>query len=196
MERFTGPHQEELLDIVDEFGRPTGKTATKAQIHAQGLLHRDTHIWVFNDEGFLQQHRAANKKIMPNTWDISVAGHVDVGEDYLDAAVRETEEELSLRYPRERFLPIGRLGTEMFFKDWSHPHRVVSKDFVVYDPVLDLSKVNIQDDEVQGVRLYRFDDFDRDLMTEGGRKKHAPQPLVVYRMGLAAMLAVRDAQTR
>ncbi len=45
------------------------------------------------------QKRAPSKDINPNCWDSSAAGHVDSGESYLDAAVRELSEELGILVP-------------------------------------------------------------------------------------------------
>lgn len=87
---------QELLDVVDEDDRVIG-TRTRGEIHAEGLMHRATHILVFNSQGdlFLQK-RSMSKDENPGLWDTSVAGHVDSGEDYLGCAVRELGEELGM----------------------------------------------------------------------------------------------------
>src|ERR1700733_2743275 len=72
----------ELLDVVDETGRPTGQVLPKKDIHAQGLRHRDVHVWITNGRDLLQQQRKADKAIMPGQWDITVGEHVDHGETY------------------------------------------------------------------------------------------------------------------
>ena len=33
----------EILDIVDEYGNPTGKTAEREIVHRRGLFHRTSH---------------------------------------------------------------------------------------------------------------------------------------------------------
>ncbi len=84
------------IQIVDEQDRPVGQ-ATKQEAWAQGLRHRIVRIMIENDRGeVLLQHRTPTKDIFPNCWDNSVAGHVDVGEDYLAAALRELREELGI----------------------------------------------------------------------------------------------------
>ena len=40
---------EELFDIVDENGNPTGKTVSRSEAHAKGIRHRTAHIWVIRD---------------------------------------------------------------------------------------------------------------------------------------------------
>jgi isopentenyldiphosphate isomerase len=44
----------------------------------------------------LLQQRASDKRTWPNRFDISAAGHIDLGEKPLDAAIRETVEEIGL----------------------------------------------------------------------------------------------------
>jgi len=60
-------------------------------------MHRAVHLVVMNEKGeVLLQQRSARKDSHPGWWDISVGGHVDVGETYEDAATRELREELGI----------------------------------------------------------------------------------------------------
>ena len=79
---------QELLYVVDENDRVIG-ARTRGEIHARGLMHRATHILVFNSQGelFLQK-RSMSKDENPGLWDPSAAGHVNSGEDYATFAVR------------------------------------------------------------------------------------------------------------
>lgn len=99
----------EILDIVDEQDVVIGQ-ATRADIHARGLLHRAVHVFVFNSAGrLLVQLRTAEKDEFPLCYTSSASGHIDSGEDYETAAVREMEEELGLTSPIEFLtkLPAG-----------------------------------------------------------------------------------------
>ncbi|MDT0558656.1 NUDIX domain-containing protein [Ichthyenterobacterium sp. W332] len=88
---------EELIDIVDKNGEPTGETALKSVIHSKGYYHNTAHIWFYaSDRKILLSQRAASKTICPLLWDVSVAGHVDAGETIEQAAIRETKEELGI----------------------------------------------------------------------------------------------------
>ncbi len=99
---------DEIFDVVDEADCPV-RTATRREVHEQGLIHRAVHILVFNKRGdCLLQKRSLLKDHMPGVWDSSAAGHLNVGEDYLSAAVRELREELGIRSPAELRL-IGQL---------------------------------------------------------------------------------------
>ena len=37
---------QELLDIVDEYGNPTGQTVDREKAHAEGIMHRTSHVWI------------------------------------------------------------------------------------------------------------------------------------------------------
>ena len=65
------------------------------EVHRLGLKHRAVHVLVFNrrDEVFLQK-RSMRKDREAGKWDSSSSGHLDSGEDYDAAAVRELGEEL------------------------------------------------------------------------------------------------------
>jgi isopentenyl-diphosphate delta-isomerase type 1 len=91
----------EHFDIVDGYDRVIGR-ASREQIHKKKLFHRAVHIFVFNSDGavFLQR-RSMNKDTAPGRWVSSCSGHVDSGEYYYDAAIRELGEEIGLYDPKE-----------------------------------------------------------------------------------------------
>jgi 16S rRNA (adenine1518-N6/adenine1519-N6)-dimethyltransferase len=87
---------DELFDVVDENDSPV-RTATRAEVHAENLIHRAVHVFVLNRNGDLYlQKRSRLKDKNPGVWDSSVSGHLDAGEDYLHAAVRELGEEIGI----------------------------------------------------------------------------------------------------
>ena len=86
----------ELFNIVNEQDQVIG-TLPRAVVHARNLLHRSVYGIVINSSGeIFLQFRAASKDSSPCKWDYSVSGHVDAGENYEQAIVRETKEELGL----------------------------------------------------------------------------------------------------
>lgn len=93
--------QEDIFDIVDENDKVVGQ-ATRSEAHAKGLRHRAVHVLVFNAEGeVFMQKRSKSKDTWPGAWDSSCSGHVDAGEDYLEAALRELDEELGYKPENE-----------------------------------------------------------------------------------------------
>jgi isopentenyldiphosphate isomerase len=87
---------EELFDVLDEHDRVL-RRETRAEVHRQRLLHRAVHILLFNSRGEIYlQRRSAQKDTYPHRWTTSCCGHVDAGETYDTAAIRELAEELGL----------------------------------------------------------------------------------------------------
>ena len=90
----------ELWQLYDENGNAlAGQGVTKDEVYA-GALHGAAHVWIWrsNKGGIelLLQKRASGKRTWPGTWDVSAAGHIDVNESPLAAAIRETKEEIGL----------------------------------------------------------------------------------------------------
>lgn len=86
----------EVFDVVDENDQVVGQ-ATRGEVHANKLLHRAVHVFVFNKRGdLLLQQRSMLKDEHPGVWGSSVSGHLDAGEDYAAAAVRELDEEMGI----------------------------------------------------------------------------------------------------
>lgn len=63
----------------------------------QGVAFRASRVLLINerDEALMQQ-RSADTLLYPSRWNESATGHVDVREDYVDAAVRELQEEIGV----------------------------------------------------------------------------------------------------
>lgn len=92
---------EEMFDVVDADDRVL-RQERRSVVHAQGLLHRAVHIFVFNSRGqLLVQRRSASKDEFPLTYTSSASGHVGAGETYEACAPRELLEEIGLESPLE-----------------------------------------------------------------------------------------------
>lgn len=92
----TAQKHSEVFDVVDANDQVTGQ-ATRGEVHAKGMLHRAVHVFAFNKRGdLLLQKRSRFKDVHPGAWDSSVSGHLDAGEDYATAAVRELQEEMGI----------------------------------------------------------------------------------------------------
>ena len=98
----------ELIDVIDEDGNPTGTVRERGVVHLLGTLHKTVHIWIMrkNDKSGLDvllQKRSMTKDSNPGCYDISAAGHIQSGGGVMDAAVRETFEEIGLETEPEDF---------------------------------------------------------------------------------------------
>ena len=99
---------QEFFDVVDSEDRVIG-CESRAEVHRKNLLHRSVHAIVQNDAGYVfLQLRSEWRDNNPNLWDSSVAGHLQTGESYDHAMVRETEEEIGIRLdsPPERLFKL------------------------------------------------------------------------------------------
>ncbi|MGC0838436.1 NUDIX hydrolase YfcD [Pantoea agglomerans] len=86
----------EWVDIVNEENEVVAK-ATRAQMRAECLRHRATYIVVHDGMGkILVQRRTEIKDFMPGKLDATAGGVVQSGEDMLESARREAEEELGI----------------------------------------------------------------------------------------------------
>jgi isopentenyl-diphosphate delta-isomerase type 1 len=97
------------LNIIDENDHIVGKD-TRENIHKNGLLHREIHVWVYNQNGeILFQRRSKTKDTFPNLLDASVGGHVEIGDDYLTSAIKELEEETGIKAKTKDLIHIAKM---------------------------------------------------------------------------------------
>jgi isopentenyldiphosphate isomerase len=90
------PVSEEIFDVVNQQDEVVDRQP-RSEVHRLGLMHRATHVLVFNARGqvFLQK-RSMQKDRQPGLWDSSASGHLNCGEDYDACAKRELYEEIGL----------------------------------------------------------------------------------------------------
>lgn len=101
------------LNIVDEAGNIVGED-TRENIHAQGLLHREVHVWFFTPQReLIFQHRSKTAETYPDLLDATVGGHVEIGDTYESAAIKEMEEETSVKVMTEDLMFVKMLRTTM-----------------------------------------------------------------------------------
>ncbi len=93
------PVSEEIFDVCDAADHVIGQ-APRSYVHANKLLHRAAHVFVFNSRHeLLVQVRSATKDEFPSCYTSSASGHLSTGEDYLESAQRELEEEIGITAP-------------------------------------------------------------------------------------------------
>ncbi len=89
----------EYMDIVNDLDEVIG-TAPLSEIYEKKHLHRIVHILIFNDQGEIAlQMRSKEKSFCPLHWSTSVGGHVQAGESYEAAGLREMREEAGISAP-------------------------------------------------------------------------------------------------
>lgn len=158
------------IQIVNEEDEPIGSMHI-AEAHKRGAIHRVVRIMVENPDNhkILLQKRSPKMETWPNAWDNSAAGHVDVGEDYYEAALRELEEEVGIK--ADKLTEIGSYYTEN-----TTPEGVKLKRFnKVYKYYTKESNFNVQQSEVAEVRWFDVAEVKQmikdvpGLMTDGSK---------------------------
>lgn len=106
------------VDVVDAHNSPVGLRLPMAWVTDRGLWHRGVHIVAQTVDGkFIVEKRASKIVFSPGMLDVSLGGGVDTGEHPLQAAARETHEELGVHVPKQHFRPLF-----MYQKVGYHPH--------------------------------------------------------------------------
>jgi isopentenyldiphosphate isomerase len=145
---------EEIFDTFDKDGNYLG-TRTKSYCHSENAkcYHKTVWIWIINSKKeILVQKRSPLKKFMPEKWDMSSAGHVSTGEDFLTACIRETQEELGLLFKKEQFV----FQAEIF----SHSLKEFGQVYFLFAD-FSVDEVSLQADEVAQIQWFSYDEFIR-----------------------------------
>jgi len=150
----------EMLDIIDEKGNPTGEIIDRSIAHLNGIRHRTAHVWILRKKNnriqALLQKRSVHKDSYPDCYDISSAGHILAGCDYIESALRELKEELGVSVREDELVFAGIRNLE--YKDVFH-HQVFHDVEVSYIYVLEMDREDfvLQKEEVSEVQLFDFD---------------------------------------
>ncbi len=87
----------ELVDVITINREKTGEVLPRKEFVPQKKHFLSVHVWVKNSKGqFLMQKRLPNRRVDPNMWSVH-GGVADTGETSLEAAKRETLEEIGLK---------------------------------------------------------------------------------------------------
>ena len=152
---------EEWLDVVDEHGNPTGEIIDRNEAHRKGIPHRTSHVWIVRmKNGRLQillQKRSDNKDSYPGCYDISSAGHIPAGIDYVPSAIRELKEELGVEANPEDLVYCGqrRIRFEEEFHGEMFRDNQVSNIYLLWQ---DREEFIIQKEELSCVSWFDFDE--------------------------------------
>ena len=164
----------EYLDIVDENGKPIGKTVSRDIAHRDSILHRTAHVWVVRPSGdgydILLQKRSMEKESFPGFYDTSSAGHIPAGEEPLPSALRELSEELGIEASPEQLRSAGifRNQYEKVFHGKLFRDSEVTQVFV-YDGRVEISSLTLQETEVDEVRWFGLEEVRQEIRTDRSR---------------------------
>lgn len=86
---------QEFIDVVNENDKII-ESRSRYDVHHLGLLHREVHVWLFDDDQNIYFQKSPVHKSSAGLFDASIGGHLTSGEDYISTAIRETKEESGL----------------------------------------------------------------------------------------------------
>ncbi len=176
---------DELIDIVDEHGIPTGVQHMKSYAHKKGLPHASVHVWLLNhNDELLFQRRSLNKNTFPGLWDVSAAGHIGASEDPKKAALREVNEEIGIQLSAKDLIRVG-----LWHERHSHSNGVIDDEIhIIYvaKKAIDLEDVNLQEEEVMAVRLLPIEAF-RNKLANNKIAGFVPHELDYYHFVIDAL---------
>jgi len=159
LEQTESIFMDEYIDIVTENGDTTRKVALKSEAHKNGWWHNTIHLWLFTAKGeVLLQQRSHKKDIYPLLWDVSVAGHIDTGESFESAAIRETHEELGLLLKPEDLTKIGIHKHASSYTNGAIQDNEFHHVFIA-ELKVDIDNLVPQEEEVESLKLVSFNQF-------------------------------------
>lgn len=82
--------------IVADENNENPRAVTYPEAVANGWIRRAARVFLVNEDGKVLIQKRSRHIAKPQLFDNSAAGHVDEGEEYIDAAVRELKEELGV----------------------------------------------------------------------------------------------------
>lgn len=159
----------EYFDIVDEQGNPTGQTVERKQAHRNNILHRTAHVWIVRHHGnsiqILLQKRCMEKDSFPGCYDISSAGHIPAGVDYIPSALRELREELGLTIDPAQLIDCGlhRHHADEVFHGERFLDNQISKVFLLWLDV-DEADITVQKEEIDSVKWFDYAECKQDVI--------------------------------
>ena len=134
----------EIFDVIDKDGNPTGETVTREQAHTEGIPHRTAHIWILR-----------KKDSFPGMFDTSSAGQIQAGDEPLESALRELEEELGIHATPEQLHFAGTFPISFAKEFHGKMFRDEELAFVyIYDQPVDITELILQKEEVEAVEWF------------------------------------------
>lgn len=150
---------QEMVFVVDENNTPI-KPQPRSIAHKNLLWHRTTDVFIINRNGqILTQQRSLKKDIKPGYWSVFFGGHLAPGEEYLQNAVEEVNEEIGIQITEQDLIPYK------VFKSDKPTH----KEFPMnYGLVLDTqeNKFKFEKEEIDQVVWKNMDEVKKILVVE------------------------------
>ena len=155
----------ELVDVLDSNGNKLNELVDKDKAHKEGIYHPVVHVVVLSKDKkrILLQKRCCQKKICPNMWDVAAAGHISSGEESIESAKREFNEELGLDSKEYDFQSIG------YFREKYDDRDYIIREFVYLYLIvgdIDINDIKIQEEEVSEIKWVTKEEFNNAIESQ------------------------------
>jgi len=153
-------YRKDKLEVVDEDGKVL-RIEERGKIHKEGLLHRETHVWLYTPDGkLIFQKRAKDVDTFPELLDATVGGHVEIGDDHLDTAIKEAKEEAGIDLKPEdlRFIK--------YIKTTSHDPVTGNRNNSIKAQYAVLYRGKVSDLKVEQGKAYGFEAYPIDRVLD------------------------------
>ena len=153
----------------------------------------NAHCWIISSDGsyILLQRRAKTERVFTNMLDISIAGHVDWGEDPKTTIIRETKEEANIdirKYINNKPKKIYFSENSMFSGTQFKHNQQAYIFYAIIDHKL-ITNIQNQNEEVGGFELYTIESFID--MVNDKNEELAPHPMEYYKVIIHDILSIK-----
>ena len=160
--------EEKVLELKEN-GDLTDNIISKSDAHKNGICHGISAVALISNGKLLIQKRSLRKRGEPGKWDLSSAGHIDLDETPIDAAIREVYEEIGILIDKSE---LELIDTFLMKKKFSNGDSINHFTYLyVVKKNIDLNSVIMQETEVDEVMLVDKKEymelFDNGCMVEG-----------------------------
>ena len=146
----------ERIIFVDKDDSLIG-VGTREEAWEKGMYLRIVRVILRDENGrILSQYRSPEKKSYPNTWTDSASGHVDEGDTYDTAVMRELQEELGVAVDLK---PIGKFTSEDIVDN-----KNINEINAIYEGRVNSSlEFNLQKSEVSKIKWYELEELVQEM---------------------------------
>ena len=149
-------YRKDKLEVVDEDGRVL-RIEERGKIHRDGLLHREVHVWFYTPDGkIIFQKRAKNVDTFPELLDATVGGHVEVGDDFVQTAIKESQEEAGVELKPDDLQFVRYIHTESHDPVTGNRNNSIKAQYV-YCYQGDISDLVVEEGKAYGFEAWPID---------------------------------------
>jgi isopentenyldiphosphate isomerase len=131
----------EIFDLYDENFNLLDKKMERGGTNNDGEYHLVAHIWIKNSKGeYLVQQRNKLSDKIPYQW-AATGGAATTGDSSLEAAQRETYEELGINIPLEKFQLLNRYYVKDEIANFITDQYLIKEDILLSDIKIDTVEV-------------------------------------------------------